>query len=91
VIRIVGVGRVGVVRLEEYEIVDDGLGGSISSLRRGRSVDRKIFFSPARERNVDGDDDFVGVQGMARSETGDNGVSGDRGDGGAGKMSAGSL
>src|SRR5579862_1432403 len=66
-IRIVGVGRDGVVEADDVE----GLGGSMSSRLRGRRVDRKIFLRPARVRIVEGD--LGGVLGIEYSDTGDTG------------------
>jgi hypothetical protein len=60
VIRMVGVGREGVVAVDEIE--NDGLSGSFSSRLFGRSDDRKIFLKPARVRRFVGD--LGGVLGM---------------------------
>jgi len=60
-IRIVGVGRDGVVAAEE--IVGEGLNGSASSRFRGRSVPRKSFLSFPRGRGPVGDFGAVGVGG----------------------------
>jgi len=78
VIRIVGVGREGEVAVDEN--VGVGLSGSMSSLFLGRSVDRKIFFRPARLR--------FGAAGGVLAESplssiGDKAVFGDNGEGGA--------
>jgi len=91
VIRIVGVGREGVVAAEELS-VGVGLSGSSSRLR-GR-MERKIFFKPARVRRLVGDlgGMVLEIVGMKASEMGDmGGKLGDRGVGGAGKISAGNL
>ena len=87
VIRIVGVGREGVVVADDN--VGEGLSGSLSSRFLGRRVDRNIFFRPARERRLD--DDLGGDFGIAESETGDWGTYCEREVGGAGKISGGSL
>ena len=86
-----GVGREGVVAAEELSVCV-GLSGS-SSRFRGR-MERKIFFKPARVRRLVGDlgGMVLEIVGMKASEMGDmGGKLGDRGVGGAGKISAGNL
>jgi len=84
----VGVGRDGVVAVDEIE--SEGLRGSFSSRFLGRRDDRNIFLNPARVRKLVGD--LGGVLGMAKSMTvGESEGRGDRGVFGAGTASDGNL
>lgn len=88
-IRIVGVGRDGVVAVDD-EMDGEGLSGSFSSRFFTRRDDRKIFLKPERVRKLVGD--LGGVFGIANSPiVGESDDRGDRGVLGAGIASDGNL
>ena len=90
VIRMVGVGREGVVAVDEIDDEGEGLSGSFSSRFFGRRDDRNIFLKPVRVRKLLGD--LGGVLGIANSATvGETDGRGDRGVLGAGIASDGNL